>query len=128
MRFIPTLLLSVVAFFTSACTTTSEEDKLMQEAFNIHQEAMQVANETRALLTATDQTRKDLQSIRNRLERWEDDLVEVPGFEHDHDHSHDHDHDHSHSTLELLPEDMLAIQKEFLDSIRVLKSDLMRLQ
>jgi ABC-type Zn2+ transport system substrate-binding protein/surface adhesin len=108
----------------------------MEEAFNIHEQAMQVAKETKDLLASTDQNKTGVSSIRERLERWEDDLVEVPGFEHehehshdhDHDHGHDHDHDHSHSTLDLLPADMLAVQKEFLDSIRVIKSDLARLQ
>jgi ABC-type nickel/cobalt efflux system permease component RcnA len=134
MRYFPTLFLSIVLLFAYACTTTSEDDKLMEEAFNIHEQAMQIAKETKDLLASTDQNQTGLSSIRERLERWEDDLVEVPGFEHEHEHSHDHDHghghdhDHSHSTLDLLPADMLAVQKEFLDSIRVIKSDLARLQ
>lgn len=131
MRYFPTLLLSIVLLFTSACTTTSEEDKLMEEAFNIHEQAMQVAKETKDLLASTEQNKPGLQSIRTRLESWEDQLIEVPGFEHNHEHNHDHDHghdhDHSHSTMDLLPADMLAVQKEFLDSIRVIKSDLLLL-
>jgi hypothetical protein len=127
MRYFPTLFLSIVLLFAYACTTTSEDDKLMEEAFNIHEQAMQVAKETKDLLASTDQNKTGLSSIRERLERWEDDLVEVPGFDHDHEHSHDHDHGH-HAELELLPEDMLAIQQELLDSIKAIRSDLLPYQ
>ena len=126
MRNITIPLFSIFLIIASACATASEEDQLMQKAFNLHQEAIQVAKEAKDLLSSSDQPSEDLQSIRNRLGSWEDNLIEVPGYEHGHDHNHDHDH--SHSTIELLPADMLAVQQEFLDSIRVIKNDLVRLQ
>ena len=115
--------------FLMGCSSTSTSDPLLEEAFQIHEQSMEVAKEAREMLEelpADDQYRLNIES---RLEFWSENLVEVPGFEHehdhDHDHGHDHDHDHDHDhgpKLELTPEDMLAVQKEFLDSIQVIKS------
>ena len=42
--------------------------------------------------------------------------------EHEHHHDHEHDHHHHHgSQPDLTPEDMLAVQQEFLDSVRVIQ-------
>lgn len=117
MRAIITRCLLLCLFFTTACAKQSAEDQLLQEAFNIHQQAMQIAKEIKTMLEENSAPPEGLSTIKARLNTWESKLVEVPGFEHEHEHSHGAD-------LELLPADMLAIQKEFLDSIRVIQNDL----
>jgi len=47
---------------------------------------------------------------------WRNNLPEPPGLEHDHA-GHDHHHHHHGPALNVTPEQMLALQKEFRDSI-----------
>ena len=114
-------LISIV-IFSCACSNSNsdEENALLQEANKIHLEAMAVEKEVNKQLKALDQDTFNLDPIKERLKNWDENLIEVPGFEHDHDHDHDHDHG---KALEVLPEDMLIIQQEFLDSIRAIRKD-----
>ena len=122
-----TILLSLcLAVLLSACSGENKQDPLLEEAFDIHQQAMEVNKEVRAQLQTLPESDPFVKRLRDRQQNWSDNLVEVPGFEHEHhhDHGHDHDHDHDHGpTTEVTPEHMLAIQQEFLDSIRAIQSD-----
>jgi len=116
------------------------DHQILHEASDIHNEAV-------AVEASVQQELKSLTSLKEMLSRqdsisaddaamiaridgihrshqwWQDNHVEVPGFGHEghdhsgHDHSgHDHDHDHG-PQLEVLPADMLLLQKEFRDTI-----------
>lgn len=52
----------------------------------------------------------DLQNLKNELGELEENMVEVPGFEHEHHHE---GHNHSHETpINYTDDQILAIQKE----------------
>lgn len=119
----------------------SAEDKLLHEAADIHMEALKVKKEMAAELEQLRQINNKIQvqgkalsqeelnfaksvsSLESSLKYWEDNHIEVPGFDHgEHDHS---GHDHSHGGEFHLPaSDILIIQKEFRDSILSIKSRL----
>lgn len=133
-----TLLLSIIA-----CSGESEEHKILHKASDIHVEALKIKKELepdleklrqisnriqiqgRALSAEELRFTKSVAALESRLAYWEENHVEVPGFEHEgHDHSgHDHSgHDHSHAPKFQLPaSDILIIQKEFRDSIIAIK-------
>jgi len=110
----------------------------LKEAFALHNEAVkvrQIADEKLAELSAnTDSVfvathTKSLEALRQSLEAWDDQLVEVPGFEDEHDHSHhdhsghDHDHDHDHDhhgDQELTPQQHLEVQQQLLKEIQAI--------
>jgi len=129
--------------FLWACGGGSAEDKLLHEAADIHMEALKVKDEMtpeleqlrqlsnginvqgRALNEEEMNFTKAVANLESRLKYWEDNHVEVPGFDHgEHDHSA-HNHDHSHGGEFHLPaSDILIIQKEFRDSILAIKGKL----
>ncbi|MGD1947433.1 MAG: hypothetical protein ACFB0A_14505 [Croceivirga sp.] len=112
----------------------------LEEAFKIHNEALAIRGEMSKKLSEL-QANKDsifvethaatLSAIGTSLEEWDEQLVEVPGFEHEHDHSghdhsehdhseHDHsehDHNHDHNEQELTPKQHLEVQQQLLEDI-----------
>jgi hypothetical protein len=62
---------------------------------------------------------KDLQNLKHELSELEENMVEVPGFEHKHQHE---GHNHSHETpINYTDDQILAIQKE-------VKSELLKIK
>ncbi|MEL7219669.1 MAG: hypothetical protein AAGJ93_00040 [Bacteroidota bacterium] len=115
------LLVSLLLLINSGCTGSAPTDLLLKESFQIHQQALQLAEETHEILLKLPKDDPYRVGIESRLEAWSNNLVEVPGFEHDHHHGHHHHHG---PQLELTPEDMLIVQKELRDSASVIKEDL----
>ncbi|MEM1328644.1 MAG: hypothetical protein AAGI23_21995 [Bacteroidota bacterium] len=147
--------ISIVAFVLAsllvACQSTEQTDAAMEEAGKVHMEIIELEKEVHPKVDAVIERKNQLQvegrelteaeqtyisqveSIENSYAYFEENLVEVPGLEHDHGHSHDHhdhdheghdhsghdhDHDHSHAApLDVTGEDMLIIQKEFKDTL-----------
>ena len=120
-----------------ACGDKKKTNKDLQEAFKLHQEAVNIRNQTvdqLAILTANEDSlfikayKNDLDSISRSLKAWDEQLVEVPGFEEEHDHSghdHDHDHDHDHGEQgELTPEQHLQVQQHLLQQIRAIEKSI----
>lgn len=60
---------------------------------------------------------QSLSALQQRFERWKKERIEVPGYK------HAHEHDHGKKMSEAIPEHMLNIQRESLDSILVLKGE-----
>jgi hypothetical protein len=61
----------------------------------------------------------DIQNLMHELEGLEENMVEVPGFEHEHHHE---GHNHSHETpINYTDDQILAIQKE-------VKSELLKIK
>ncbi len=123
-----------------------DNDKLMKEALDIHNQSMAMEKEILPKLEELDQiknniniqgralTKEEIAFVRKvellnlSLQHWQENHIEVPGAEHDHS-GHDHNHNHNHgSKVEFTPEDMLIIQKEFKDSILAIKARLEEIQ
>ena len=150
------LHLSIVAILalmlTFACS--SKPDPKLQEAFGIHEQAVAAAGEVETMLdeadgllmkikaamdnipdTASAQSEKylnmagaitQLQTFRPNYEKWEEALVEVPGFAHDHDHADGH-HEHKEApehVKNMSPDEILGLQKNYLVEIEGLKGAL----
>ncbi len=75
----------------------------------------QLAIQGRALTPEEIAFNNQVTGIEASINYFRDNLPEPPGLEHDHS-GHDHHHHHG-PTLNVTPEQMLAIQKEFRDSI-----------
>lgn len=123
------LMTSLLLFV--ACSGNSESNKDMQEAFRVHQEAVKTrqitGDQMEKLLLGSDSLfeatyKNELSSIKDSLKAWDEQLVEVPGFEEEHDHS-GHDH-HSHETTELSPKQHLEVQQHLLLEIQTIKKNL----
>ncbi len=118
-------LVVVLICLGTSCNSGEEVDPILKDAFAIHQEALRIEQTVQRQLDSFQISADTEILLRARLEQWDEQLVEVPGFEHEHHHAHDHDHDHG-SSPKVTPEHMLAIQQESLDSIRTIQRDLDR--
>lgn len=124
-----------------ACRSGDDGQALLREAAGLHEKAVSIEESLRPRVKELSDWKRSLEaaersltpeerqllagigSVEKSLEFWRENHVEIPGFEHtSHDHhGHGHDHDHDHGpALELSPEDMLLVQREFRDSLRVL--------
>lgn len=127
MKLHPATIFMISIFFIS-CLGGHKHDPILTEAFEIHNQSLTISKEARNALDKIADSDSIKLHLASRLAQWNENIVEVPGFEHHHDHNHDHGHHHhNHSTLELLPTDMLRVQKEFLDSIRVIHTEIQTL-
>lgn len=116
----------------TACNSAKKENPVLKEAAQTHAQALEIEKlvapqleeltqwknginvQGRALTPEEVELVQAIESIVQRYEYWEENHVEVPGYEHDHE-GHEH-HDHG-AALELTAEDMLVVQREFRDSI-----------
>jgi len=145
----PLLLMFGLIAMLAACGGEKKVDEDLQKAFDTHLEAVKVRQTVKdqlekltasadSLFTAT--YKNDLVAIEQALKTWDEDLVEVPGFEHEHDHAehehdhdhsgHDHDHDHHHHDEgpELAPKQHLEVQQFLLKEIKAIAAQVNQLQ
>jgi len=114
------LFLSLVLSY--GCSSNETHDPVLAQANQVHSEALDL-HEAMELKLDSLQARvvsppdPRLDSLATALIEWEGRLIEVPGFEDQHDHNHD-------SAPELTPDQMLAVQREFLKEIKVLEQSL----
>ena len=143
MKIIKQIPVFIILAIVLSCGGETEEHKTLHHASEIHLEAMKIKKEMepdldqlrqlsnsiqiqgRALTPEEINFTKAVSTLERRLEFWEENHVEVPGFEHEgHDHS-GHNHDHNHAPEFQFPaSDLLIIQKEFRDSIIAIKGKL----
>lgn len=128
------LLLTVTVMVLAACGSSQKDKAILEEAWKVHTEAMEIEQNIKPQLEELAQLKNSInvqgraltpeeiklveriESIQNSYAYWETHHMGVPGHEHDHqDHAH-HDHNHG-AKLELSPQDMLSVQREFRDSI-----------
>lgn len=128
-------LLSLAALYSC---TGEQQDPMLEQAAAIHNEAVEIEQLTRKKLDSLQRHKqqlvtesgalpameqefiRSLDQLKQDIDSWSNNLIEVPGFEHHHHHGHDHshdDHDHGKKQPEVTPEHMLNIQREFRDSI-----------
>lgn len=125
MRNSKPLVLLILSLFVIQCSSPKKEGALLVEAARIHNEAValaeQLEEQLNQLATDTTYSKDSLKAWRGAIEKWENNLVEVPGNEsHDH-HAHDH-HDHGKQLPELTPDQMLSVQHELKSQLDVIKS------
>ena len=136
--------------FLSACGT--KQDPLLQEAAQVHNQAIAVHDEVmkqledaqqltqklKARRESADSTGRaaidgliaEMDSSQKAMDTWMNEVVEVPGEEgHNHSHVHkkaeNHDHAHDHAAQpEVTPQQMLDIQKEMKKNIEKIQADL----
>lgn len=117
-----TLLFLIVSFVMFYCSAPKKEDTLLREAAQIHNEAVALAAQLEEQLANDTTSPKDSVTIwQEAIEKWENNLVEVPGNENGDHHANDH-HNHGKQLPELTSEQMLAIQKELKSQLDVIKS------
>lgn len=123
-------------FVACDSSTNKADEKILQEATQIHLDAVKIEKELKPKFDQLIQKKNQLvlqgreltdaenifiakmNQIQASYDYWEKNHVEVEGGDHDHHDHHDHDHG---SELNVLPADMLIIQKEFRDSILSIK-------
>ncbi|MBX2897060.1 MAG: hypothetical protein KF763_16560 [Cyclobacteriaceae bacterium] len=106
-----------VLLLLSACSV-SHEQKLLQEAADIHNTALLIAEALEATLKQNIIPPDSASAILTAIEAWENNLVEVPGNEHHHDHE---GHNHSHERVNVTAEEMLQLQVELKYRIQQIK-------
>nr|WP_299382210.1 hypothetical protein [Allomuricauda sp.] len=127
---LPMLMLGMIVLWSS-CGDKKQSNENLQKAFEIHEKTISihkmVLNQMDALKTNKDSLfvetySNDLNTISGSLEEWEEQLIEVPGFDHDEDHSdHDHEyHDHHDEQQKLTPEQHLEVQRQLLVEIQAI--------
>lgn len=110
----------------TACGDSSKKDaELLNEASLLHNEAVAIASDIQAHLNQleSDSTISvdSLKVWKQLLTQWNEELVEIPGNDHEHDHcdGHDHDHDHHHHQPadQVTAAEMLLIQRDMKERI-----------
>lgn len=129
--FLAILLLSGI-LNSQACSSDGTNSTMLNQANELHLEAVERHMNVEFVLDSlrtrsAGQPNSRLDSLAMALAEWEGRLIEVPGFEDQHDHAgHGHDHHHD-SAPELTPDQMLAVQQEFLREIKALEQSLRRI-
>lgn len=123
-------IVAVVLLNLAGCRT-DQDKKTLDRAFALHQEAMGVAEEIEQQLKAyADQATSapnpdSVQVWLAELEEWHEDVVEVPGYEHEH-HHHDGEHHHHTPAPNVSAGEMLDIQQELRREIEALRLRIQR--
>lgn len=117
----------VLLLLLFSCGTHRDDQKIMEEAASIHDDALQIAEEAEQQISTLTLAYPDsVKQFLLEIEQWEENLVEVPGHAHEH---RDHEgHTHDHSPVTLTPEEMLNVQLELRDQIGALKKRIKSLE
>ena len=131
------MLLLGLGALVFACSDQAPDENL-QKAFEIHVQSLEIrksSGEELSLLKenldpiAVSKYGRILDSLATLLEGWDNELIEVPGFEEDHHHGH---HDHSYEEhvedLNLTSAEHLEIQKHLMDEIKGLQKAIDQIQ
>jgi hypothetical protein len=108
--------------------SSKQDKKLLQEASAIHNAMVAEAEELEKKLEALagDSTlavpADSLARWQADFERWEAEVVEVPGNEDHHHHEEGEHHHHDHQTLDVTPVQMIVVQKELNARLQALKT------
>lgn len=113
-------MLFIVCIQQPACKHNHPVSESLKQAFEIQNEALKIASEVDSLvLTLSDDSLKS--SILLAKHDWLKQKIGIEALE-----SHDHskcNHDHSHeSEVSISDEDMILVQKEWRDSIILIKN------
>lgn len=125
MNIIYPMSLLLVAATGLSCSRENPKSPQLIEANRLHLEAIKISHQLEQNLdslaplvpNAVEKARID--SLRNLIEDWEENVIEVPGFPHAHDHTHG-PHKHK-SAPNMTDESMLDYQRQSKEAILELK-------
>ena len=103
----------ISAVILTACAHGKDDEKLLNEAAALHNEAIQTAAklEDSLYILSTDATIQDSVKLYiEAVENWKADLVEVPGNEADH-HGEFHHHHAPAGSIPITATEMVAVQR-----------------
>lgn len=115
----------VLVLGVSSCSRRNEKSPELTEANRLHLEAMKISGQLELKLDSLSArakgnlTKSQLDSLKNLIEVWEENMIEVPGFAHAHDHAHGA-HEHK-SAPPMTDESMLDYQRKSREAIVELK-------
>ncbi len=132
-------LLFCFSLILAACSSHKHVNtELLDKAYNIYQEAKKIETEIepglseltnrknniniqgRALTQEEIETVDKIEKLEASMNFWKENHPEIPGYEPGH--VHGAGCSHGEQQLELMPEDWVKVQQEFLDSIVVIKA------
>jgi hypothetical protein len=106
----------LIVFISYSCNSSSQqEEKLLHEAAEIHNEMVHEMQELKQAVHQLQRTSKNaaiqdsIPVILSVIEEWEQELVEVPGNEHSHENG---EHHHHQAKVEVTSQELLNIQRE----------------
>lgn len=118
------VLLICLSLFMTQCSSAKKENPLLTDAAKIHNEAVALAS---MLDQQLDTLANDMNNLKDSviawrvaLEKWESNLVEVPGNE-SAVYNHANHADHHEKAVELTPEQMYTVQQEMKAQIEELR-------
>lgn len=111
----------IVVLTTFSCSSGNEKSPELIEANRLHLEAMKISEhlerklDSLAPLAKDDLEKSRIDSLKNLIEVWEENVIEVPGFPHAHDHAHGA---HEHKTVPPMTDaSMLDYQRQSKEAI-----------
>lgn len=131
-------ILSLFIIIGSCSSNKHVNTEMLDKAYNIHQEAAQIEKEIqpkvaeltnlknsiniqgRALTEEEISKVNQIEKLEASLAYWKENHPEIPGYEPGHVHGAGCSHG-TEKQLELLPEDWVKVQQEFMDSIQVIQ-------
>ncbi|WP_342084631.1 hypothetical protein [Dyadobacter sp. OTU695] len=131
MNLIRPIFLLAISLTAAACTGKEKKSPQLIEANRLHLEAIKISKELESKLESlsshagSDARKSQIDSLKNLIEMWEENMIEVPGFAHAHDHGHDA-HEHK-SAPPMTEESMLDYQRQSKAAIDELKEAIAKL-
>lgn len=116
---------------TMSCSSGNEKSPELVEANRLHLEAMKISEyleqklDSLAPLAKDDLEKSQIDSLKNLIEVWEENFIEVPGFAHAHDHAHGA-HEHK-AALPMTDGSMLDYQRQSREAILELQQAIISL-
>lgn len=131
MNLIRPIFLLAIYLIIASCARQDEKSPQLVEANRLHLEAIEISKELEVRLENLSSQAKDdveksqIDSLKNLIEVWEENMIEVPGFPHAHDHAHGA-HEHN-SAPPMTDESMLDYQQQSREAIIELKEAIAKL-
>ncbi|MGG7662180.1 hypothetical protein [Dyadobacter sp. BHUBP1] len=121
MNLVYPVFLFLVVLTTLSCSSGNEKSRELIEANRLHLEAMKISEhleqklDSLAPLAKDDLEKSRIDSLKDLIEVWEENVIEVPGFTHAHDHAHGA---HEHKTAPSMTDaSMLDYQRQSKEAI-----------
>ncbi|HWV33288.1 MAG TPA: hypothetical protein VN038_26700 [Dyadobacter sp.] len=121
MNLVYPVSLLIIVLTTLSCSSGNEKSRELIEANRLHLEAMKISKhleqklDSLAPLATDDLEKSRIDSLKNLIEVWEENVIEVPGFAHAHDHAHGV---HEHKTAPSMTDaSMLDYQRQSKEAI-----------
>ncbi len=105
----------------------NQQDSKLEEAYEYHKTSIEIRERIGEKFKTLEPDSPDLELWKERLQEWDNNFVEVPGFghEHHHDENEHHDHHHHHNPApNLSSSEHLNLQKGLLEEVKEIEKAL----